>query len=270
VVAAGQTVASEDDEHAIVECVCRGIFYVDKASGLVFAMADADGDESEEVGSWDAEARVIDFLEQPVTATLVAPVPAVPAPVVAVEMEEELEEELVAILCSATGASELAATRLLREAGGDLDEAINRFYATDDDGGDGAVREAERLRQSQAREEEATAEDEAAAAAWKAKMDEAAAAIVVIFTKQGTLGINFGDDGVTWPVVESVAPGSLAAAWPTLVPGLTLQLIEGAAGKREVTPATTFAEGMQIFVAARRCGGLAYQSISSIVYHARF
>lgn len=100
-------------------------------------------------------------------------------------------------------------------------------------------------------------EEAAAAAAWERQKAEAASQIVVWFTENLKLGhvhppctsprllscashaswaanrpprfilvrrVNFGEDGLTWPTIDSISPGSLAAGHPELVPGLSLQV----------------------------------------------
>eukprot|EP01050_Picozoa_sp_SAG11_P012779 SAG11_NODE_1444_length_4893_cov_7.649979_3_plen_369_part_00 len=110
---------------------------------------------------------------------------------------EVSEEDTLSIFCSATDATESSARSFLISTGWNLDAAIDRFYEDDEELPELAVAAAASARVPVASARDMVAEEAAAAAAWQAKLDEAANSIVAIFTEKDSLGINFGDEGIT-------------------------------------------------------------------------
>lgn len=161
--------------------------------------------EPDDVGTWDEDSRSIVFYADEAAADDVAGVAPVGVASGAAPLEQEEEDEdaeTLDIFCSATGADEDTGRKFILDAGGDLDEAINLFYAGEDfDDGDGA---------------EAPAE---AVSAGPASDD-----IVVVFSEQGRLGVNFGDKGKTWPNGKYTGRLSfLVMSWSFLRDSLWLQ-----------------------------------------------
>ena len=212
---------------------------MDKVNFFVFPLDQVDGD-LDEVGTWDADSQRILFYsdEAAIAAAAEAPTSSgegVPRPdslAEGVPPEEEADAETLEIFCSATGADEETGRRFISEAGGDLEQAIDLFYAD------------ENLDIGEAVE----AQTSAAPVVGPASDD-----IVVTFSQEesGRLGVNFGEKGVTWPTVESITPNSLAARKPMLSVGLILHAVEGVAGRR-VVESSSFEEGIQFILQAGR------------------
>ena len=168
-------IIEEDDDNLEVE-VGGKAYLVDKMNFLVFPLDDVEG-EPDDVGTWDEDSRSIVFYDgdddgvgaDATSGTgLQTHSSIVPE---GLPLADE-DAETLDIFCSATGADEETGRKFITEAAGNLDEAINLFYAAEDFEVDTPAAVA-------SPEEEASA---AAAAAGPNAMSPAGDDIVVVFS----------------------------------------------------------------------------------------